>query len=49
MADGHPGAGGQRTRRTGHGSFDAPRWRLLLWAVVFFAVLIAVEELGILG
>ncbi len=49
MADGHPGAGGQRPGRPGQGFFDAPWWRLLLWAVVFIVILFLTEDLGILG
>ncbi len=37
------------TARSGQGFFDAPWWRLLLWAVVLVVVLVLVEWLGILG
>lgn len=39
-----PGSGGR-----GQGFFDAPWWRLLLWAVIFIVALVLAEELGILG
>ena len=35
--------------RPGRGFFDAPWWRLLLWAAVLIAVLVILEWLGILG
>jgi hypothetical protein len=43
------GAHDQGSTGRGKGFFDAPWWRLLLWAVIFIAVLILVEELGIAG
>lgn len=33
----------------GQGFFDAPWWRLLLWAVIFVVALVLLEKLGILG
>ncbi|HEY5989392.1 MAG TPA: hypothetical protein VIV12_23885 [Streptosporangiaceae bacterium] len=47
MQDGHPDT--DRETRRGQGFFDAPWWRLLLWAVVLIAALLALEYLGILG
>jgi hypothetical protein len=46
-----PGSGGQDQGSAGRGQgfFDAPWWRLLLWAVIFVAALVLAEELGILG
>jgi hypothetical protein len=32
----------------GQGFFNAPWWRLLLWILIFFAVLLVAGELGIL-
>jgi hypothetical protein len=40
----HQGSAGR-----GKGFFDAPLWRLLLWAGIFIAVLVLVEQLGIVG
>jgi hypothetical protein len=47
----NPGPAGQGQERDGRGQgfFDAPWWRLLLWAVIFVVVLVLLEELGILG
>lgn len=38
-----------RETRRGRGFFDAPWWRLLLWALVLIVALLALEYLGILG
>lgn len=46
-----PGWGGyhQGSARRGKGFSDAPLWGLLLWAVIFIAVLVLVEQLGLVG
>lgn len=42
-----PGLPSRPPSGRGQGSFNAPWWRLLLWILIFVAVLLVVEELGL--
>lgn len=42
----NPGAYRRDRQPSGKGFFNAPWWRLLLWAVIFFVVLFLAGELG---
>lgn len=47
MAERHPGGARREPDGRGQGFFDAPWWRLLLWAVIFVVALVLLEKLGI--
>ncbi len=42
-----PGPLSRPPSRSGQGFFNAPWWQLLLWILIFVAVLLVAEELGI--